>query len=270
MKTRLIPVGVLFLSVACNFVSMANPAIKNSVSTQVSEQLTASPIVIATETPEGIAEVAETVVLLDTETPVPSITPTVTLSPDDPLLRLGNPSWKETFEKTNQNFYQDENNTIRFLYQNGALSLTAKNPDGWVSWSMSYLKPKNFYLEATMRTEACSGDDRYGLVFRAPDYEDGYFFGFNCDGKYALRIYSQKGYLIPWTANPAINAGSNQVNRIGVLAQNERYAFYANGRLLQETSESTFTEAGLFGAFIASANTVNFTVNMEEIAFWNQ
>jgi hypothetical protein len=270
MKNRLILVSILLLLVACNFIGLSNPVVKSSISTQVSEQLTSSPIVISTDTPEANPEISETVILLDTETPIPSDTPTVTLSPGDPLLRLGNPSWKETFEKTNQNFYQYEDDQTRFLYENGVLSLTAKQPNGWTGWSMSYPKPKNFYLEATMKTETCSGDDRYGLVFRAPDYEDGYFFGFNCDGKYMLRIYSQKGYLIPWTANPAINAGSNQVNRIGILAQNDRYAFYANGKLLQETRESTFTEAGLFGAFIASANTSNFTVNMEEIAFWNQ
>lgn len=271
MKNRILLAGIFILLMACNFIGVANPAKVNSISTQVSAQLTASPIMISTSTPQEVTpQLSETVVLLDTETPEPSITPTETLSPEDPRTRLGEPTWKETFNKLNQNFYQYEDNETRFLYENGALSLTAKNPNGWTGWSMSYPKPQNFYLEATIKTETCSGDDRYGLVFRAPDYEDGYFFGFNCDGKYSLRIYSQKGYLIPWTANPAIHAGSNQVNRMGILAQNDRYAFYANGKLLQETRESTFINAGLFGAFIASANTPKFTVNIDEIAFWNQ
>jgi hypothetical protein len=271
MKNKLILTGILCFLLSCNFIGAASPVQNNSISTQVSEQLTASPIVLSTDTP-GVSDIqpTETIAPTETETQTPTITLTPTLSPGDPLLRLGKPSWKETFEKTNQNFYHDEDNQIRFVYENGSLVMTAKNPNGGTYWSMSYLKPKNFYLEATYRTETCSGNDQYGMIFRAPDYNDGYFFNFTCDGKYALRIYSQKGYLIPLTANPAINAGSNQVNRIGILAQDDRYAFYANGKLLQETKEATFVDAGLFGAFIASAETTNFTVRMDEIAFWNQ
>jgi hypothetical protein len=271
MKKILILAAILSLMVACNYIGMANPAVNNSISTQVSEQLTASPIVLSTETPQEVdSQPTEVIPPTETETPIPTITLTPTLSPGDPLLRLGTPSWKESFEKSNQNFYQYEDNMVRFIYENGDLVLTAKNPNSGTYWSMSYPKPKNFYLEATFKTETCVGNDQYGVIFRAPNYDDGYFLGITCDGKYSLRIYSQKGTLIPLTANPAINAGSNQVNRIGILAQDDRYAFYANGKLLQETKESTFVDAGLFGAFIASNNTTNFTVRMADLSFWNQ
>jgi hypothetical protein len=274
MKKTLILTGILSLLIACNFVGAANPARNNTVATQVAEQLTASPIFTSTQTPDltGTASAATAIAPTSTETatPVPTATETATLSPDDPRTRLGNPDWKETFEKTNQNFYQFEDDQKRFAYDNGTLAMLAKNPNGWMSWSMSYPKPKNFYLEATFKTETCSGADQYGIVFRAPDYNDGYFLGITCDGKYSMRIYSQKGMLIPWTANPAIHAGSNQVNRIGILAQNDRYAFYANGVLLQQTLESTYLEAGLFGTYIASLNTPNFTVRMDEIDLWNK
>jgi hypothetical protein len=271
MKNKLILAGILSFLLSCNFLGTVNPAQNNTISTQVSEQLTASPIVFITVTPENIAaEPTEYIKPTETETQIPTATSTATLSPDDPRTRLGKPTWKETFEKDNQNFYQHEDNLIHFYYENGALVLTAINPNSGIYWSMSYPKPKNAYIEATFKTETCSDNDRYGMIFRAPDFEDGYFLGFTCDGKYYLRIYSQKGYLIPLTANPAINAGSNQVNRIGILTQDDRYAFYANGKLLQETKESTFIEAGLFGAFVASANTPNFTVRMDEISYWNQ
>lgn len=271
MKKSLFLAGIFSLLLACNFIGAFDPARKNLVSTKVSEQLTASPIVTLTETPDqtGTASAAAPTPT-DTETPVLTVTETATLSPDDPRTRLGNPDWKETFDKANQNFYQFEDDQKRFAYNDGSLLMLAKNPNGWMSWSMSYPKPKNFYLEATFKTEACSGADQYGMVFRAPDYNDGYFFGISCDGKFMLRIYSQKGTLIPWTPNPAIHAGPNQENRIGILAQNDRYAFYANGVLLQQTLESTYMEPGLFGTFIASINTTNFTIRMNEIDLWNQ
>jgi len=271
MKKTLILAATLCLLIACNFIGAMNPEHKQAISTQVSEQLTASPIVLPTQTIDQTALAAtEIITLTETETLEPTITLTPTLSPDDPRTRLGEPTWKETFDKPNQNFYQYEDHQTRFLYENGALSLTAKNANGWTGWSMSYPKPHNFYLEATFKTQTCSGADQYGLVFRSPDYKDGYFLGITCDGKFSLRIYSQKGFLISPTGNPAINSGPNQVNRIGILAQNDRFAFYANGKKLQETKDSTFMDAGLFGAFIVSVNTPKFTVNMDEIAFWNQ
>jgi hypothetical protein len=276
MKKILITSLIAILIVGCNFLTSQSPEFRNNISTKVSQQLTASPVksVNTTEIPPTVDSAMtpspKGPQSTETESVTPTATLTPTLSPDDPRIKLGAPAWKEDFSKANKNFYQYEDDQTRFVYDSGSLVLTAKNPNGWVNWSLSYPKPKDFYLEATFKVDTCSGLDRYGLVFRAPDITNGYFFGFSCDGKYSLRIYNQQGDLIPWTPNPAILSGSNQVNRIGILAMGDRYAFYANGKLLQETKETTFTEGGLFGAFIASANTGNFTVHMDEIAFWNK
>lgn len=277
MKKIIFTTLFAFIIVSCNFLASQSPELKDNISTEVSQQLTTAPIelITATEIPATEDSNAATPSPQDppptaTESPTPTITMTPTLSPDDPRIKLGAPDWKEDFSKANNNFYQYEDAQSRFVYDSGALALTAKNPNGWTGWSLSYPKPKNFYLEATFKVETCSGLDRYGLVYRAPNFENGYFFGLSCDGQFLLRIYNQQGTLIPWTPNPAILQGSNQVNRLGILAQGDRYAFYANGKLLQETKESTFTDAGLFGAFIASTNTSNFTVRMYEISFWNK
>ena len=59
---------------------------------------------------------------------------------------------------------------------------------GWMGWSLTFSqKPQNFYLDAVFTPQTCSGADVYGLVFRAPDTESGYFFGVTCDGRYNLR-----------------------------------------------------------------------------------
>lgn len=277
MKRKIIIGLIALLLVGCNFIANTSPEFRNNVSTEVSQQLTASPVIVDTITsspaetnPTISVSSTEIPKVTETETAIPTATLTPTFSPDDPRLKLGAPSWKEDFSKANKNFYNNEDDQTRFIYETGNLSLTAKNPNGWLGWSLSYPKPKDYYLEATFKVGTCSGLDQYGLVYRAPDFNNGYFFGFSCDGQYSLRIYNQKGYLIPWTPNPAILSGSNQVNRLGILALGDRYAFYANGKLLQETKESTFVDAGLFGAFIASASTSNFTVLMDEIAFWNK
>jgi hypothetical protein len=276
LKRRFLILMFSVFIVGCNLLTSTSPEFNKNVSTAVSEQLTASPIVIVssseTAAPGEISQTPslESIQPSETEISTPTITSTPTLSPDDPRLKLGAPTWKEDFNKANNNFYQYENDQTRFMYDSGTLALTGKNPNGWLGWSLTYPKPRDFYLEATFKVETCSGLDRYGLVYRAPDFNNGYFFAFSCDGQYSLRIYNQKGSLIDWTPNPAILSGSNQVNRIGILALGDRYAFYANGKLLQETKESTFLDAGMFGGFVASTNTSNFTVRMDEIAFWNK
>ena len=138
MKKSLILLSLLSLMVACNFLGMMNPAANNSVSTQVSAQLTSSPIVIATiVSEESTSQPTEVLVPTETQTPIPTITETPTLSPDDPRIKLGNPTWKESFEKANQNFYQYEDDLVQFVYDTGDLVMRAKIPMGGTYWSMS-------------------------------------------------------------------------------------------------------------------------------------
>jgi len=148
--------------------------------------------------------------------------------------------------------------------------LTSLQPIGWHSWSMYYHNLQNFYLEATLRTQTCSGADRYGLVFRAPDDNHGYFYGLSCDGKYNLSSYDGANFttLIDYTKSSAILSGSNQTNRLGVMARGSEINLYMNGVPIQQINDSTYTSAGVFGVFIASQETANFTYEMDEIDYW--
>jgi hypothetical protein len=129
----------------------------------------------------------------------------------------------------------------------------------------------NFYIEIAFNLQNCSGTDEYGITFRSPDYNLGYFFGFSCDGKYRLSAWDGENLsdLIKWTANRAILSGGNQTNRLGVKAVSSHYIFYANDIQLQEIDDSTFTKTGTSGVFISSNNTPSFTVKIIDLSFWN-
>lgn len=261
-------------------VSTATPE-PGLVATSVSGTLTAQPLptlAIPTLAPSVTA-------IIPSPTPQPTLTelpagPTstavATLTPaaDDIAAALGEPDYRNPLDN-GRGFglgepYDDDN--VRIAVENGALSITGKDDNGWHSWRLTSPKLGDAYIEATVRTRNCSGDDLYGLVARAPDYESGkgYYFAFTCDGRYTLGKWVEQGIsdMIDYTQNAAILAGSNQTNRIGIRMEGRKLGLYANGKLLQEIEDTSFEEAGYYGVFIAPNDTAGFTADYDQIAYW--
>lgn len=207
-----------------------------------------------------------------TETPSP-LPPTATpTTPSDLLASLGQPTWVNSLDSGSA-FYQFENEGTRVTVENGVMKLSGLQANDWLGWSLTYTrKPKNFYLEGTFITQACSGGDRYGLVFRAPSDNAGYFFGVTCGGRYALSAADfdeNSERSLATGSSPAVLAGANQTNRLGVLAKDDQIGLYVNDTLLETITDTTFAEAGHFGAFVAANETPGFTVHLDEIRLWD-
>lgn len=243
----------------------------DAVATQVSQLLTTMPTAtipspISTATPQ--LDPTDTV-----EVPTPTqeptqAEPTSTIAPVD---LSGKPDWRDTLDD-GTTFYQFENANSRVTHQDGRLILSGLTPNGWHGWSLTFSQqPRNFNLEAIMTPQTCSGSDLYGLVFRAPNANSGYFFGVTCDGRYNLhRRNFEDGtnvILVEMTSSSSIQTGPNATNRLGIKAENERIGLYANDALLQEAKDSTYLE-GYFGAFVAASETAGFTAWLDEIALW--
>ncbi len=242
------------------------------VATQVAELLTAQPSPTqpqaATQPP---AETPTTPPTAEPATPTAEPSPTPTTNPGDPAASFGEPSWQDSLD-TAKNFYLYENDNTKVEAEDGALALTGRNANGWLGWSLTYAQqPVNFYLEGTFRVRDCSGADLYGLVFRANKENAGYFYGVTCDGRYNLyaRDFNNNTdtELIALTPATAITTGSNQVNRLGVLAQGSKISLYVNGTLVGETDDSTYS-SGYFGALVAANQTAGFRVDLDLIRLW--
>lgn len=206
-------------------------------------------------------------------TPTPPPAPTPTTNPSDPALSLGDPTWKDSLE-TAKNFYLFENDQTKVEAEDGALALTGRNANGWLGWSLTYAQnPSDFYLEATFRTRTCAGSDLYGIVFRASKENAGYFFGVTCDGRYNLTYRDLnndiQNELISMKAASAIQAGSDQINRLGVFAQGDKISLYINGSLIDEVTDST-RSSGYFGAFVAANQTAGFRADLDQIKLWKR
>jgi hypothetical protein len=183
---------------------------------------------------------------------------------------LGEPSFRDTLAGTNNWYLLDTANT-KFKSGENSIILTALNPGENDEWGISSIPPlKNFYLEILFTTaEACSGLDRYGVIFRAPEPNQGYVFTISCDGRYRLYIWDGMRYqpIQEWKNSPHIKTGVNQTNRLGVYAIGNTLKLYANGQLLSEYVDDTFSE-GRFGVLVGAEQTSGFEVIFDEAAYW--
>jgi hypothetical protein len=283
---------ILFLLAGCNLPTarVTSTPDQNAVATEVGKILTSIPteqLVIPspaftetlalptatqtqqpTATPEPTETQEPTQTQAPTETNTPSL-PTATNAITDPRISLGAPTRSDKMDSSDYWFlYEDEH--VKIQIANGFMDLTAINPDGWHGWTLSSPSLTDFYLEETAKPGDCDGTDSYGILSRAPDGENGYFYGFSCDGRYIFKKWdgSKFATLVNWTANSAILKGANQTNRLGIMAKGSDFTFYANGVKIGETSDTTY-DKGVFGLWVASYKTPNFTVAVDEVDYWN-
>ncbi len=208
-----------------------------------------------------------------TTTPTPEISPTPTLGAEDPRSNLKNPTWVDEFENSSDwALYSDTH--VSFEIVPGGLEMTAFNPDFFNSWVLSWRKAQDLYLETRGTFGQCAGRDAYGLMIRSTGGSSGYIgylFGISCDGRYSLRSWDGESMatIVGWTPDESINAGPDATNRMGIWAVGNRLSLYANGEFLIQVDDVRHQDEGLFGLFISSAQTSNFTGLIEEIAFWN-
>lgn len=241
---------------------------------------TAAPGDVATEPVAETEPAVETEPAPVTETPTPTESeeatatesPTATGLPSDPRAALGEPEFQDTFESgDNWSLYEDDH--VGFRVNDNGLRMVAFEPESWDGFMLSSPVINDAYLEMTAAPRSCSGLDRYGLVVRSGRNDEGYagyLFGVSCDGRYSLRIWDGEGFstLVDWTESENLNAGADETNRIGIMLDGEDISLYANGNLLEELQDDTFDE-GRFGVFVGSRNSEDFTVLVEEVAYWN-
>jgi hypothetical protein len=291
---NLIIVSLVLILSACNLTQKKEPS-TNVIDTQVAVVLTSIPSVTpqpssaqptgapatatqpiaatVTATLESSPTLALTETITATAAEIPSATATATTSSTDPKATLGTVTWERSTFANGKDFGFFDNPETSVTVKSSMLVLTAKKADSFLGWTLSYPRPKDFYLEATITTSDCSGADQYGLVVRASDYDQSksYFLGFSCDGRYELNKWDggQLDNIIAWKNAAGFKSGGNQTNILGIMLKGDKISIYANGNLLDEVNDSTYANAGYYGLYIASANTDGFNIQLSHIAYWD-
>jgi len=104
---------------------------------------------------------------------------------DAAIASLGAPTWTDSMDSAGR-WYMLSTENVTFKMEDGSLVMEVQEGGGYDEWGLAAAADiTDFYLEITARMgDQCSGIDRYGLIFRAPDPSQGYIFEFSCDGRY--------------------------------------------------------------------------------------
>jgi LysM repeat protein len=202
----------------------------------------------------------------------PGVAPVVRVV-GDPRDQLGRPVFRDTFVDGRNWLISDWIFTSNRIVD-GAMELTANtHADGWrITWP----RVENYYLEMIVRTgDLCVGGNRYGLFVNLPldrsAPHTGHQFGVTCSGHYFLRAWHtlRGDWLIRPTRHTAILTGPDQTNRLGIMVEGERMTLFINGQRIAEVTDTRYASRGRFGVFVGAPETGEFTVYIDEIAYWN-
>jgi hypothetical protein len=275
MRKRILAalMGVLFLA-SCNLpLRTSAPPDENALATNVAQTLTAWPTLPSTRTP------LPTLTLINA-TPTPTVKQTVLPTPtpaaNDPVLTLGEPSFTDTFTSGSgfglKTPYEDS--AIQISVEDGSMVFRSLALQAGRRWRLTYPFAKDLYLEGTFTTVSCAGADYYGLMFRAPQYNDGigYYVALSCKGQVAADWFdgSKSHTLLDWTFAPSALTGKGQTNRLGVMVVNNQISIYVNGVFVKSLTTDNLKEKGHFGVFVNAAETPNFTFKVDVIKEWDQ
>ena len=253
---------------------------QNQINSDTGATETAAPLVFAPpkdpyQTPDPNAPTRTPDPNIPTRTPTitftPTTTPTATLDPEDPVSDLGDPWFRDNFVNGSNFFLYDEPQSS-YLVDNNQMILVAKKANNFETWSLASPTLYNFYLEISGSFgEECGGKDRYGLIFRAPNTNEGYLLSITCDGSFRLSTWEneEEKYtsLKPWTTSEYINSGPGGENRLGIKTNGTTLTGFINGHQVFELDDSTFG-TGRFGVLVAATNTPGFTAYLSEIVYW--
>ena len=124
-------------------------------------------------------------------------------------------------------------------------------------------------VETTQLSEALN--NQYGVICRGGTDKQGagYYFFIAGDGYYSIYKGRSDGLdkLVDWAQSDAINQGQAD-NSIVVVCINDYLALYANGTLLTETNDSTYT-SGVAGLTVGATEDSDVDVNFDNLRLWD-
>ena len=158
-----------------------------------------------------------------TPEPIPSPTPDITSG-------LGTLIFHDDFSQ-DQGWIPLHSNLGGSSLYNGRFSLSVRQANAFFT-AMSPVKEfTDGYLEVVVQAVLCMDDDEFGLMFRVDPSGGHYRFTLTCQGEARVTRVSEgsETAVIPKTITNALIPGLLVDNRLGVIAEGDRFRFFING-----------------------------------------
>lgn len=156
------------------------------------------------------------------------------------------------------------------MVASGELTITLTEPEGYLFTTRTGPDLQDFYLEVSLHPSLCTGEDQYGVLFRATPPSAFYRLGLSCDGRIRLdRIMGGTASSPqPWLRTASLPPGAMITSKIGILARGEVFQVYINGDFQFEVNDPMLT-SGVIGFFVRSANQTAMTVSASDLAVYS-
>ena len=191
-----------------------------------------------------------------TPEPIPSPTPDITSG-------LGTLIFHDDFSQ-DQGWIPLHSNLGGSSLYNGRFSLSVRQANAFFT-AMSPVKEfTDGYLEVVVQAVLCMDDDEFGLMFRVDPSGGHYRFTLTCQGEARVTRVSEgsETAVIPKTITNALIPGLLVDNRLGVIAEGDRFRFFINGEQVFTARDLGLRWGGL-GVIVRSRRGGQTTVSFD-------
>ena len=156
---------------------------------------------------------------------------------------------------------------VEYTVADGELTIRVI-PDQLIGWSETDQELADFYLEVDITHVDGPPGFEAGLLFRMVDNQNYYLYVIDDVGNYRFDRRADGNWetLVDWTESSVLETGDDPINRLGILAEGDKIALFANDTLLTEVEDSIHSigsvaaEVGTFDEGDATASFDNLTV----------
>jgi hypothetical protein len=140
-----------------------------------------------------------------------------------------------------------------FRTNDGTLEGAVVANRGYV-WSLNNEQYQNVIVNVTLRQTQGARGASLGVLCRADDAGNGYYFLISSDGQYSISVATSAQnaltQLVPWRSSSAIKQGY-QTNEIRAVCHDDYLAMFVNDVFVAETTDSQFSQ-GEIGLTLAA------------------
>ncbi len=190
-------------------------------------------------------------VFFPTLVPSPTLTPEPTPSPTSDIASgLGSILFHDDFSQDLGWVHLHSNVGGSSLY-NGRFSLSVRQANAYYTALSPIKEFTDGYVEVVVQAVLCTDDDEFGLMFRVDPSGGHYRFTLTCKGEARVTRISEGSEVavIPKTITNALIPGLLVDNRLGVIAEGERFRFFLNGEEIFTARDPGLRWGGL-GLFV--------------------